>query len=65
MAFAKVCDRCDKILKIDITSWTEVEFTRHIKTTLFRSSHYEKFDLCDDCYGKLHKFLKNEIDTDA
>jgi hypothetical protein len=65
MSIAKVCDRCDAILKINTTNWTEVEITRHMNTSLFRTSNYEKYDLCDECLGKLHRFLKNEIVTDA
>lgn len=61
----RTCDRCGKIIH-DSTVIYPVEETDlfasiHIRPPGHPENQYiENIDLCDDCYSKIHEFLKGK-----
>lgn len=60
MAAARLCDRCDKPMKIDDSKMSTVELTYYTHTYCFKSRHIEHLDLCDECLDDFRKFLSEK-----
>lgn len=58
MANAKVCDRCNAVLKDEPKKITNIILTRYRGAFLGCRSDY--YDLCDNCLDKFYDFLRNK-----
>lgn len=69
MSAAKKCDRCGKFYEKNISykgiAWCTNGIIAGIKTTTINDHSDYKYDLCDECVGKLYMFLNNEIGNEV
>ena len=55
MADAKICDRCEKVIKRNNERW-HMEISRDRNPYIFKP-YCEALDLCEECHTEFKKFL--------
>ena len=63
MAAARLCDRCDKAMKIDDSKMSTIDLTYNNPLSYFKTRRIEHLDLCDACLEDFRKFLRDKPAT--
>ena len=63
MADAILCDRCGGVAVPNKAMHIRVHYLS--SATTYNTGCKERYDLCNDCYTKLRKFMKGDFNVDA